>query len=101
MKGKIGIISDTHGNLHAWELAWDLVLRDCDLICHCGDLLYHGPKFKPAEAYNPKALADALNRQCLKREMTPADVAKVVVFLSSDEAGGCTNQDFVVDGGWV
>ena len=49
----------------------------------------------------PEALADALNRQCLKREMTPADVAKVVVFLSSDEAGGCTNQDFVVDGGWV
>ena len=61
MRGKIGIISDTHGNLRAWEIALDLVLKDCDLICHCGDLLYHGPKFKPAEAYDPKALAEALN----------------------------------------
>jgi D-xylose 1-dehydrogenase len=25
----------------------------------------------------------------------------VVVFLSSDEASACTNQSYVVDGGWV
>lgn len=57
----IGIISDTHGNLQGWERAWELVLKDADVIVHCGDLLYHGPKFKPAEAYDPKALADAIN----------------------------------------
>jgi putative phosphoesterase len=61
MTGKIGIIADTHGNLRAWERAWNLVLKDSDLICHCGDMLYHGPKFKPADGYDPKALADALN----------------------------------------
>lgn len=58
---KLGVISDTHGNLTAWELAWDLVLHDCSLIFHCGDALYHGPKFKPGEGYEAGALAQALN----------------------------------------
>jgi len=44
---KIGLISDTHGNLWGWERAWELVLHDADVIVHCGDLLYHGPKFRP------------------------------------------------------
>jgi NAD(P)-dependent dehydrogenase (short-subunit alcohol dehydrogenase family) len=25
----------------------------------------------------------------------------VALFLASDEAGACTNQDFTVDGGWI
>lgn len=58
---KIGLVSDTHGNLAAWERAWKLVLHDCDLIFHCGDVLYHGPKFKPGEGYDAAALAEALN----------------------------------------
>ena len=49
----------------------------------------------------PESLADALNRQCLKQEMQPADIAKFAVFLASDEASGCTNQHYVVDAGWV
>lgn len=57
----IGLISDTHGNVWGWERAWELVLRDADVILHCGDLLYHGPKFKPAEAYDPKLLAERIN----------------------------------------
>ena len=57
----LAIISDTHGNLAGWQRAWELVLRDADLIVHCGDLLYHGPKFQPAEAYDPQALAEAIN----------------------------------------
>lgn len=28
---------------------------------HCGDVLYHGPKFVPAPGYAPKALAEAIN----------------------------------------
>jgi len=58
---RIGVISDTHGNLWGWERAWAHALRDADVIIHCGDLLYHGPKFRPAEAYDPKALAEAIN----------------------------------------
>jgi D-xylose 1-dehydrogenase len=33
--------------------------------------------------------------------LQPAEVAKFIVFLSSDEASACTNQHYVVDGGWV
>ena len=42
-----------------------------------------------------------MQRQCLKRKLVPADIAKFTVFLASDEAGACTNQQYVVDGGWV
>jgi NAD(P)-dependent dehydrogenase (short-subunit alcohol dehydrogenase family) len=38
--------------------------------------------------------------QCLKRKLVPMDIAKVALFLASDEAGACTNQEFIVDGGW-
>jgi D-xylose 1-dehydrogenase len=39
--------------------------------------------------------------QCLKRKMTPDDLAKAVIFLASDEASGMTSQQIIVDGGWV
>lgn len=49
----------------------------------------------------PEAKAETLARQCLKRMLDPADVARVVLFLASDEAAGCTNQTFMVDAGLV
>ena len=49
----------------------------------------------------PEAEAEINARQCLKRKLVPADIAKFTVFLASDEASGCTNQHYVVDGGWV
>jgi NAD(P)-dependent dehydrogenase (short-subunit alcohol dehydrogenase family) len=49
----------------------------------------------------PEAEADLMERQCLKRKLYPDDIAKVALFLASDQAGGCTNQTFIVDGGWV
>jgi NAD(P)-dependent dehydrogenase (short-subunit alcohol dehydrogenase family) len=48
-----------------------------------------------------EGLASLLQRQCLKRKLTPDDVAKFVVFLASDEACACTSQHYIVDGGWV
>lgn len=39
--------------------------------------------------------------QCLKRRLVPDDIARVALFLASDESSACTNQEFVVDGGWV
>ena len=44
---------------------------------------------------------EILNRQALKTEIQPADVAKLVVFLASDESLAITNQSFVIDAGWV
>jgi D-xylose 1-dehydrogenase len=42
-----------------------------------------------------------LRNQALKRKMLPEDVAKAVLFLASDQASGMTNQQIVVDGGWI
>ncbi|MEA3400314.1 MAG: phosphodiesterase [Armatimonadota bacterium] len=57
---RIGIIADTHGNLDGWQRAREL-LGEVELIVHCGDVLYHGPKFEPVEGYGPMALAEAIN----------------------------------------
>ena len=37
---KIGVISDTHGDLHCWQRARRL-WGDLDMILHCGDVLSH------------------------------------------------------------
>ncbi len=49
----------------------------------------------------PESEAELMRRQCLKRRLTPDEVAKFTVFLASDEASACTAQHYVVDGGWV
>jgi NAD(P)-dependent dehydrogenase (short-subunit alcohol dehydrogenase family) len=49
----------------------------------------------------PDSEKELMQRQCLKRKLVPADIAKFTVFLASEEAGACTNQQYVVDGGWV
>jgi NAD(P)-dependent dehydrogenase (short-subunit alcohol dehydrogenase family) len=38
--------------------------------------------------------------QCLKRRLQPDGIARFTVFLASDEASACTNQQYVVDGRW-
>jgi NAD(P)-dependent dehydrogenase (short-subunit alcohol dehydrogenase family) len=49
----------------------------------------------------PEGEAEILKSQCLKRKLYPDDISRVVVFLASEEASACTNQQYVVDGGWV
>jgi NAD(P)-dependent dehydrogenase (short-subunit alcohol dehydrogenase family) len=49
----------------------------------------------------PEAEAEIMARQCLKRKLQPVEVAKFIVFLASEEASACTNQHYIVDGGWV
>lgn len=39
--------------------------------------------------------------QCLPGRVQPADLARMVLFLASDDSCMCTAQDFTVDGGWV
>jgi NAD(P)-dependent dehydrogenase (short-subunit alcohol dehydrogenase family) len=40
-----------------------------------------------------------LDKQCLKRQLEPADVARVVLFFASDQSAGCTNHNYMVDAG--
>ncbi len=49
----------------------------------------------------PESEQELMQRQCLKRKLVPDEIAKFTVFLASDEASACTNQQYVVDGGWV
>ncbi|MES1151341.1 MAG: SDR family oxidoreductase [Dongia sp.] len=39
--------------------------------------------------------------QCLKDRIQPIDVARLVLFLASDDARMCSAQEFTVDGGWA
>lgn len=58
---KLALIADTHGNLGGWQRALELAGAGADLIVHCGDVLYHGPKFEPVEGWGPRGLAEAIN----------------------------------------
>ena len=49
----------------------------------------------------PEGEQELLRRQCLKRRLVPEDIARVVLFLAADDSAACTNQSYVVDGGWV
>lgn len=49
----------------------------------------------------PESEAEILRDQCLKRKLMPDDVARVVLFFAADDSGACTNQSYIVDGGWV
>jgi NAD(P)-dependent dehydrogenase (short-subunit alcohol dehydrogenase family) len=49
----------------------------------------------------PAGERELMERQCLKRRLQPDEVARATLFFASDEASACTNQQYVVDGGWV
>lgn len=44
---------------------------------------------------------EILNRQAIKRDIQPEEVAKLILFLASEESLAITNQSFVIDAGWV
>jgi D-xylose 1-dehydrogenase len=51
--------------------------------------------------WTPEYEAEVMGRQALKRKVLPEDVARLVLFLASDDSGAITNQSYVIDGGWV
>jgi NAD(P)-dependent dehydrogenase (short-subunit alcohol dehydrogenase family) len=51
--------------------------------------------------YTPEYKAEIMASQALKRDILPEDVARLVLFLASDDSSAITNQSYVIDGGWV
>lgn len=51
--------------------------------------------------YTPEYMAEIERNQALKRQIEPADVARLVLFLAADDSSAITNQSYVVDAGWV
>lgn len=49
----------------------------------------------------PESEGELMQRQCLKRKLVPDDIARVTLFFAADDSGACTNQNYIVDGGWV
>jgi NAD(P)-dependent dehydrogenase (short-subunit alcohol dehydrogenase family) len=50
---------------------------------------------------SPEYDAEVLRNQSLKRHLMPDDVARLVLFLASDDSSAITGQAHIVDGGWV
>lgn len=51
--------------------------------------------------YTEEYKKEIRNRQALKKDIQPEEVAKLILFLASDESSAITNQSFVIDAGWV
>jgi NAD(P)-dependent dehydrogenase (short-subunit alcohol dehydrogenase family) len=49
----------------------------------------------------PEGEKELMQRQCLKRKLQPDEVARTTLFLAADDSSACTNQNYIVDGGWV
>jgi D-xylose 1-dehydrogenase len=49
----------------------------------------------------PETLAKLDQVQSLKDNITPADVARMVLWLAADDSAMCTGQKWIVDGGWM
>ena len=47
----------------------------------------------------PEAEAGLMQAQCLKEKLYPPDIARMVLWLASDDSRLVTAQNFVVDGG--
>jgi uncharacterized protein len=57
---KIGVISDTHGNIVAFRKALEHFVG-VEMILHAGDVLYHPPRVGCGEDYDVPAFVEALN----------------------------------------
>jgi len=57
---KIGVVSDTHGNIAAFRKALEH-FDGVDMILHAGDVLYHPPRLGCGDGYDIPALVQALN----------------------------------------
>jgi NAD(P)-dependent dehydrogenase (short-subunit alcohol dehydrogenase family) len=54
-----------------------------------------------AKAEDPAKFDRYLDRQCIKEHLDAADVARLALWLASDESRRCAGQTYIVDGGVV
>jgi len=54
-----------------------------------------------AEVLTPEYRAEVLAAQSLKRELMPEEVARLMLFLASEDSSGITGSSHVIDAGWV
>ena len=50
---------------------------------------------------NPETNADRMKGQCLKDDVNPVDVSRLVLWLAADDSRMCTSQNWICDGGWM
>jgi NAD(P)-dependent dehydrogenase (short-subunit alcohol dehydrogenase family) len=50
---------------------------------------------------SPEYEREVLSRQCIKRHILPEEVARLVLFLAADDSEAMTNQNYIIDGGWI
>jgi NAD(P)-dependent dehydrogenase (short-subunit alcohol dehydrogenase family) len=50
---------------------------------------------------SPEYEREVLSRQCIKRHILPEEVARLVLFLAADDSASMTNQNYIIDGGWI
>jgi NAD(P)-dependent dehydrogenase (short-subunit alcohol dehydrogenase family) len=51
--------------------------------------------------WTPEYEQQIMGRQALKRNLLAEDVARLVLFLASEDSSAITSQSYVVDAGWV
>lgn len=57
---RIGLISDTHGDVESWRKAVR-IFENIDFAIHCGDIISSGPFNPRGPLYQPLELAKAIN----------------------------------------
>ena len=49
----------------------------------------------------PQYEVEVLGAQSLKRHIMPDEVARLALFLASDDSAAITGQSHIIDGGWM
>jgi len=80
---KLGLVSDSHGDVESLRALLAGPFADCDLVLHAGDVLYHGPRNPLPPSYAPAELAEVINTSpvpfVLARGNCDADVDQLVL----------------------